>query len=133
MSIIREHRACVLVVLSLAAFVFVACGIGYLVNPIDTILVRALHAIARPPYLRPHVEMSFRRRILISGTEPTIIGDCLVMKTPGMRISASWPGYLSKIILLLMLPTIVHARQATPSLPRDDGYRMSVSVDEVVL
>jgi len=53
--------------------------------------------------------------------------------TAGMRISASRPGYLLKIISLLMLPAIVQAQQATPSLPLDDGYRMSVSVDEVVL
>ena len=77
MFIIREYGACVLVVLLLAVFVLVACGIGYLVKAIGTILVRALHAVARHPSMRPRVAISFRRRSLIcTGTEPTIIADC---------------------------------------------------------
>jgi hypothetical protein len=77
MFIIREYGACVLVVLLLAVFVFVACGIGYLLKAIGTILVRALYAAARRRSMRKRVAMSFSRRSLICiVAEPIVIADC---------------------------------------------------------
>lgn len=57
------------------------------------------------------------------------------MRTPTVyiRTAASWPGPLLAIISLLILPAITRAQQATPTLPSDDAYRVSVNVDEVVL
>ena len=57
------------------------------------------------------------------------------MRTPTVHIrtAASCPGPLLAIISLLILPAITRAQRATPSLPSDHAYRVSVNVDEVVL